>query len=315
MLPYLARKIGAAILVLIGITAFAFLLGVLSPGDPAEISLSSGGNYTPSGEELRAVRARMGLDRPYHVQYAKWLTRVARGDLGRSFRTGRPVSAELLSRLPVTASIAGLSILLTTLVGVGVGVAMVLRPRGVWHQAGEFFSMLVISLPSFWFALLLIYLFSENLRWLPTSGQGTWKHLVMPVVVLSAGSAGMVIRLTRSSLETQMRRHYVLVAASKGMSRGRMIFSHVLINALIPVVTLLGNSLGAILGGSVIVESVFAVNGMGKFAMESISMRDYPALQGYVIITGLTFVAIYLLLDVLYLLINPQVRLGGERIF
>ncbi|MDR0817966.1 MAG: ABC transporter permease [Oscillospiraceae bacterium] len=314
MFRYIAGKIGLALFVMVGITSFAFMLGVLSPGDPAEISLSSGGNYTPTPEELRIVRKQMGLDKPYYIQYVNWITQVFGGNLGVSFRSKKPVTQEILTRLPITAAIAGTSVLLTAIFGIGAGILMVLRPKGIIHQSGQFFSMLTISLPGFWLAILLIHVFAERLRWLPTSGQSSWKHLIMPIIVLSAGNVGIVVRLMRSSLDTQMRRHYVLVAASKGMTRSRTVFSHALVNSLIPVVTLLGNSLGGVLGGSVIVESVFAINGLGKYALESIAVRDYPALQGYVLVTGFTFVLINLLLDMIYLALNPQIRLAGKTI-
>lgn len=310
MSRYLVKKIGLAIFVLFGITLLVFLLGKLSPGDPAEIRLSSGGNYTPSDEELDAVRKEMGLDKSFCRQYADWSVKVLHGDLGVSFRTGKPVAEEIAARFRVTAQIAGLSILITAFLGLSAGLLMALSGGGLLSKAGHFISMFSISVPGFWMSLLFIRFFSEKMRWLPTSGQGSWRHLVMPVSILSLGSIGMIIRLAHSSLDTQMRRHYVLVAMSKGMSRKRAAVSHALLNALIPVITLLGNNLGAVLGGAAVVESVFAINGLGKFALDSIDFRDYPALQGYVMVSGFAFVTVSLLLDLSYALINPRIRHG-----
>lgn len=312
MRRYLIKKVGLAIFVSIGITILTFLLGVLSPGDPAEIVLSSGGNYTPSEAELEIVREEMGLDDPYYVQYGKWVLGLFRGDLGTSYRTGTPVLQELKNRLLITACIAFFSVLLTSVAGIGFGIMMTLWHNKFAQKFGHIFSMLSISVPSFWFAIILIFVFSEQLKWLPTSGQGTWKNLIMPVVVLSVGTVGMVIRLMHSSLDTQMRRHYALVASSKGMNRSRVVLRHVVVNSLIPVVTMIGNNFGSILGGAAIIESVFAINGLGRYALESITYRDYPALRGYVLLTGLTFVLINLLLDVIYIVLNPKIRLENK---
>lgn len=172
-------------------------------------------------------------------------------------------------------------------------------------------SILLLSVPSFWAAILLVGIFAEQLHWLPTSGQETWLHLVLPAIVLSFSTVGTTIRLTRSTVIRELSSQYITAARGKGISQRLILGRHALSNAIPPVLTLLGNYLGSILGGSVVVESVFAINGIGKFALDSIAVRDYPALQGYVMITGFTFVAIHLLTDLLSIWFNPQIRLGG----
>lgn len=308
MVKYILNKAGLAVFVLSGITILTFLLGVLSPGDPAEIALSANGNYTPTQAELETVREQMGLNRPYYEQYITWVLKAVKGDLGISYRTKNSVSQDIAIRLPVTITLAGASIMLTSVIGISFGVLMSMKRNGPMEKLGHIFSVAAISLPGFWLAIILIFIFSETLNLLPTSGQRTWKHFLMPIFVLSTGSAGMVTRLMHSSLDTQMRRHYTTIAASKGFNRQQVITRHALKNALIPVITLVGNNFGSILGGSAIIESVFAINGLGKYALDSVAYRDYPALQGYVLITGLTFVLINLLLDLIYAVINPQIK-------
>ena len=313
MAKYILNKMGLAIFILLGITVLTFLLGVLSPGDPAEIALSANGNYSPTQQELDTVREQMGLNTPYYEQYINWVFKAVRGNLGTSYRTKNLVSDDIAIRLPITIAISGVSIIITSLIGILLGILMSIKKNGAGQKLGHIFSMATISLPSFWLAIILIFIFSETLNLLPTSGQRTWVHFILPIFVLSIGSIGMVTRLMHSSLDTQMRRHYTLVATSKGFERRQVITRHALKNALVPVITLLGNNFGSILGGSAIIESVFAINGLGKYALDSISYRDYPALQGYVLITGFTFVIINLLLDLIYVVINPQIQFNKKN--
>jgi peptide/nickel transport system permease protein len=309
---YIVKRAIQVIPVLLGITLISFLLGILCRGDPAEIALNAGGSYSPSPEEILMVRKQMGLDRPYHEQYLRWLGGVFRGDLGISFRTRVPVAEEIALRLPVTLKLSLSSLLLTVTVGIWWGVSMANRQDSFWDRIGQWVSILFLSVPGFWFAIMLISFFSEILRLLPSGGQGELKHLIMPTLVLSLGTIGTTMRLTRACMIRELSLQYVLTAQSKGLRDRIVLIRHALRNSLIPLVTLLGNYFGSILGGAVIVESIFAINGIGKFALDSIAVRDYPALQGYVLLTGTTFVAVSLGIDMIYYCLNPKIRFKGR---
>ena len=292
MLRYIVRRLFSAVPVLFGITLLAFLLGILSPGNPAEILLSSGGESAYTAEQLAEVERQLGLDRPYPQQYVRWIGGVLQGDWGDSFRTKEPVREELFSRFGVTIKLAAGALLLTVMVGIPFGVLSAAREGGLMDRLSQWGSILLLSVPSFWAAILSV-------------------GIVLPAIVLSFSTVGTTIRLTRSTVIRELSSQYITAARGKGISQRLILGRHALSNAIPPVLTLLGNYLGGILGGSVVVESVFAINGIGKFALDSIAVRDYPALQGYVMITGFTFVAIHLLTDLLSIWFNPQIRLGG----
>lgn len=311
LIKYLGKRLFSAIPVLFGITLLAFFLGILSKGNPAEIALGSGGEYAMSEEQLASVEKEMGLDKSYPAQYVTWIKGVLHGDWGTSFRTKKPVREELFGRFGITVKLSFCAIVLTITSGITLGILGAARKGHFSDKAGQGISVLFLSVPSFWTAILLIYLFAERLHLLPTSGQGTWKHLVLPVIVLALNTTGTTIRLMRSSMLRELGKQYIIAAKGKGIPERIVLLKHAMINSLAPVVTLLGNYLGEILGGAAIVESVFAINGIGKFALESIAVRDYPALQGYVLITGTTFVIIHILIDLICYFLNPQIRLGG----
>ncbi|QNM05808.1 ABC transporter permease [Qiania dongpingensis] len=315
ILKYLGRRLLLTIPVLFGITLLAFLLGVLSPGNPAEIALSGGGEYAVTEKQISSIEEEMGLDKSYPAQYLSWIRGVLKGDWGTSFRTKKPVRDELFSRFGITLKLAVCAIFLTVAVGISLGILGAARRGRFIDKAGQGLSVLFLSIPSFWAAILLIHIFSERLHLLPTSGQDSWRHMVLPVIALSLNTTGTTIRLMRSSMLGELGKQYITAARGKGISERIVFLKHALINSLAPVVTLLGNYLGGILGGVVVVESVFAINGIGKFALDSIAVRDYPALQGYVLITGTAFVIIHMLVDLICYFLNPQIRLGeGETV-
>lgn len=310
---YLKQKLLSLIPVLLGISLIAFVLGVISPGNPAELALSQGG-YEPTAEQIAAMEKEMGLDKPYAVQYVHWVGNALRGNLGTSYASGRPVASELARRLPVTLKLAAHAIVLACAGGIFMGcMAAVYREK--WpDRLIKAIINIQLSFPSFWLALLMILLFAETLGWLPTSGTGGLKYMLMPAIVLSSASAATAARLTRSSLLAEFGKQYCTAAQARGISRWRLVFKNALPNAIVPTVALLGNSLGGMLGGSVIIESIFALPGIGSFALESINNRDYPALQGYVLLAGLIYVAMTVLVDTFSMLLDPKVRLGGKRI-
>lgn len=310
---YLIHKLLSLIPVLLGISLAAFILGTLSPGSPAELALSQGG-YEPTQEQIQAMERQMGLDAPYPVQYLRWAGRALTGDLGESYSSRLPVAQELGRRLPVTLKLALCAMALACGGGLALGcVSAVYRDRWPDHLLRGLMN-LQLSVPAFWLALLLILLFAETLGWFPTSGNGGLRHMVLPALVLSSATMATAARLSRSSLLAELGKQYCTAASARGIGRWRLVLCNALPNAIVPVVALLGNSLGGMLGGSVIVESIFALPGIGSYALDAISKRDYPALQGYVLLTGAVYVAITLLVDILSRLLDPKVRFGGRKI-
>jgi peptide/nickel transport system permease protein len=307
---YFARRLAASIPILIGISLIAFMLGILSPGDPAVEALSLSGMKEPTEQEVQLKRVELGLDQPLPVQYGRWLLAAFQGDLGTSYMTRESVSGEIMSRLPVTMSVSVLAVWLAVGIGIPVGMLMALRRNSWLDYVGSVLALSLISIPGFLLAILLMTLFSEKLHWLPTSGYGTWKHLIMPALVLSSGTSAILMRLTRATLLEVMNHNYILAARAKGLRESIILLRHAFKNALIPLVTLIGSYFGAILGGSVIIEVIFALPGIGKLAIDGIFRRDYPIIQGYVIFAGLVYVIFNLLIDVAYTFIHPQIKLG-----
>lgn len=306
-------KIASLIPVLLGISLLAFTLGVISPGDPAEIALNQGGMSVATPGEIAAMREEMGLNAPLPVQYLRWVEKALHGDLGISYITGEPVGQELAQRLPVTLELAGYAMLLTCVDGILLGLLSAVYKDRLLDQVIKGLTNVMLSFPEFWLALLMILLFAEVLGWLPTSGPGGAKHMIMPAMVLSCPTSAIAARLTRSALLAEFGKQYFIAASAKGISKYRLIVRNALPNAIVPVITLLGNYFGGILGGSAIVETIFALPGIGSYAINAISMRDYPAIQGYVLLTGFLFVAITLAVDLISLALNPKIRLGGGR--
>lgn len=308
---YILRRMALALPVLLGATLIAFLLGVAAPGDPAREALSQSGFGEPTLEEIEALRERLGLNRPLPEQYFAWLGNLLRGDLGTSLITARPISTDMLLRLPATLQLAALALTMATLLGIGGGLLMgYFRRRWIDH-AGRILTVLILSMPGFWLALLLILVLAEHLRWLPTSGYGTFRHLVLPAFVLATGTMAVLMRLGRAVMIDTMNQPHILTARAKGLSEFSVVVGHALRNTLVPLVTILGSYFGAILGGSVIIEVIFAIPGIGRYAIEAIFRRDYPVIQAYVVMTAAIFVVFNLLTDLLCLWIHPAIRLSG----
>lgn len=309
---YIFKRVMAAIPVVIGISIIAFMLGVIAPGDPAREVLSMDGISAPTAQDLAKMRQELGLDKPLYLQYGSWLSKAVTGDLGRSYMTGEAVTGEILRRLPVTFSVSLLAVFLVLLFGISLAILMVVKKDSFLDHIGRILALALVSIPGFWLAILLMTFFAEKLHLLPTSGYGTFKHLLMPSFVLSAGTIGVIMRLNRATLLEVLNQNYIITAEAKGLPQHTIIFKHALLNSLIPVLTLIGNYFGSILGGSVIVEVIFALPGIGSFAVDGIFRRDYPVIQGYVVFTGLIFVFFNLLIDLSYVILDPQIRLGGK---
>lgn len=313
MKRYLLQKIFSLLPVLFGISLAAFVLGIITPGNPAELALSTGG-YTPTPEQIAAMEVQMGLNAPYPVQYSRWVGRALHGDLGVSYASGNPVAHELLIRLPVTLKLTACAMVVICLLGIASGCAAAAFRSGVPDRIIRFGINVSLSLPGFWFALLMILLFSEMLRWLPTSGSGSFFHMIMPTAVLSLAPCSTTARLTRAALLSEVGKPYYSAAVCRGASRWGLVVRNALPNVIPPVAAMLGNSLGGMLGGSVIVETIFALPGIGSYALDAIHARDYPALQGYVLLTGFVFVIITLIVDIISILSDPSVRVGRSQI-
>lgn len=313
-LDYAVRKTMAALLVLAGISVVAFLLNSFSPGDPAYLILAADGNIEPSVSEIRETRRELGLDLPLYIQYTRWARRILKADLGRSFVTGEPIRQEIARRLPITLKLAAMALTISALCGVGLGFLTVLDKNNLGDRAGQTLGVALISVPDFWLAIVLINIFAECLRWLPTSGAASFKAFILPAIVLAASTTGSVFRLCRTLLLKEMGKEYILTARSKGLGKVRIVSWHAFINILIPLMTTLGIGFGHMLGGAIIVESIFSVPGMGQLAMNSISHRDYPVIQAYVLYTATLFILVNLILDLLYLMVNPEINsAGGDK--
>ena len=312
MRGYVARRVLYLIPTWIAITLLAFVLAKIAPGDPAVTVFQQLHGHPPSRAELVATRHRLGLDEPLPEQYADWLGRAVRGDLGTSYATGDDVRDELLSRAPATFELAGAATLLAVLIAVPLGVLAAVRRNSLVDQALRAAAMLAASIPSFWLAFLLITLFSVDLGLLPAAGRGGLAHLVLPAVALGLGEAAILARLTRSSLLEVLGEDYLTSARAWGLSEARVIVRHGLRNALTAVVTQVGLLFGALLAYSAIVEVIFVWPGIGRLAVEAIQARDYPVIEGFVVFAGTVFVLINLAVDLLYLRLDPRVAIGGR---
>ena len=292
--------------VLLAVSVLVFLMSHLTPGDPATIML--GENATAA--DVERLRHQLGLDRPLAVQYGRYLAGVARGDLGRSIRSGRPVALEIWERFPPTLQLTLAAMAIAAVAGVLLGSLAATARTGATDALLMGTSLLGISMPSFWLGLLLILLFGLLLHWFPIAGEGGWRALVLPAVTLGAQAAAVLARLTRASLLDVLPSDFVRTARAKGVAGARVLFRHALRNALIPVVTVMGLQFGALLGGAVIVESVFARSGLGRFAVAAVQSRDFPVIQGIVLFAAAVYALVNLSVDVAYLVLDPRITYG-----
>lgn len=304
MLRYLVRRLLLTIPVLLGVATLVFALIHFIPGDPAQAMLGEGA----APEEVAQLRQRLGLDRPLLVQYSSYLTGLVRGDLGVSLRNDQPVLHQILERMPATAELALASMLVAVLFALPLGIIAAVR-RGTFIDFGAMTLALIgISIPNFWLGPLLAIVFAVELGWLPVGGRGTFAHLVLPSVTLGVALAAILARMTRASLLEELREPYVLAARAKGVSRTRAVLHHAFRNSLIPIVTILGLQFGVVLTGAVITETIFAWPGVGRLLIQSISFRDYPTVQGCVLLIAVTYVVVNLLTDLTYGFLDPRIR-------
>jgi len=300
---YIIRRLFLAIPVLIGVSIIAFMILHLSPGDPAQ--LLAGEDATQ--EDIQILRERFGLDQPLPVQYFRFIKGMATGDL-MSMKFNEPVLNIVGKRLKNTLLLSFLSITIAVVVGVIAGVLSAVYRYSIIDYVSSVAALLGVSMPVFWWGLILILFFSVTLRWLPSGGMGGWKTFILPAVVLGTASAGIIARMTRSSMMDVLRQDYITTARSKGLMHGIIIRRHALRNALIPTVTVVGLQFGYMLAGAVLTESVFAWPGVGRLLVTSILSRDYPVVQTTLVMVALTFVLVNLGVDILYAYLDPRIR-------
>jgi len=305
MTDYFLRRLAQMLPIALLVVTLVFSLIHLIPGDPVEMMLGEGAQRS----EVEDLRHQLGLDRPVIQQYGSFLVGLARGDLGRSLHFGEPVTRILASHYPATIELALASLLVALAIAIPLGiVAAFHRNRAIDHFS-RFFSLLGVSLPNFWLGPMLILLFSIQLDLLPVSGRSGLASLVLPSITLGTAMAGLLTRMVRSSVVEELHKPYLATARAKGLSRRMAVYRHALKNASIPVVTIVGLQIGALLTGAIITETIFAWPGLGRLIIQSIRLRDYPVLQGGILAIALTYLLLNLLTDLVYAVLDPRIRL------
>ena len=332
MARYIARRLILLLPILFGVSLAVFLVMHLFTVDPAEIIL--GQHATP--EQVAVVREELGLNKPVHVQFFDYISRAARGDLGQSVITKTSITEELMKRFPATAELAVLAICIASALGISLGVISAVKQNSLFDYGAMVMALLGVSMPIFWLGLMMIILFSVTLGWLPASGriaigfkpeditglylvdslltgdtEAFWnalKHLMMPAIALGAYSTAIIARMTRATMLETIRQDYVRTARAKGLRESVVIVKHALRNALIPIVTVIGLQMGALLGGAVLTETVFSWPGIGSYIVDGIMVSDYPRVQGAVLLIGTIFVLVNLIVDILYCYLDPRIQ-------
>jgi peptide/nickel transport system permease protein len=294
--------------VLFGITFLTFALTYLSPGDPAELMLSATG-ITPSQELIDQVREELGLNKPFFIQYLNWLGSVLKGDFGISYKYSKPVLDLILGTLPATFKLAGLTMLMTIIIAIPLGILSALHRNKLLDNITRGISFLGISLPAPWIAIILMYVFALKLKLLPVMGGSNWTSIVLPSASMTILMASRYIRQVRVYILEEISQDYVIAAKARGVRDRVVLLRHVLRITLTPIITQLGISFGVLLGGAVIVETIFSWPGVGKLAIEAIFTRDYPLIQGYVVWMTIIYMLINMLVDISYYILDPRMRL------
>lgn len=305
MLKFVVRRLLLLIPVVIGVSIVSFSIMHMIPGDPARIIAGEGATI----EDIMSIRIKYGLDRPLIEQYFRFMKGVITNDL-RSIRTERPILTELLPRFTNTAQLALVSIIISSVIGMTLGIVSAVKRNSWIDTFSMVFSLLGVSMPIFWLGILLIILFAVTLRWLPSGGKGGVEHLILPALTLGLATSAIIARMTRASVLEVLNQDYVRTVVAFGLPKRKIIYKYVLRNALIPVVTVIGLQFGYLLGGAVLTESVFGWPGLGRFVVDSIFSRDYIAVQVGIMMIATTFVLVNLLVDLVYALIDPRLRRG-----
>ncbi|WP_269919908.1 ABC transporter permease [Caldifermentibacillus hisashii] len=310
MVQFIIRIFAQMILLLIGISFIVFMSMHLAPGDPATII----GGPTATKSDIEAIREDLGLNKPVLVQYVDYMNGLIHGDLGYSYRTGQSVTEAITTRFPITIKLAVASMIVAIVIGITAGIISARKPNSMLDFASTTFSLIGVSIPNFWLGTMLILLFSVNLQWLPIGGLNSpfyttegFKELILPAITLGTSTAAIIARMTRSSMLEVAQADYIRTARAKGVKQRKVVWVHSLRNALIPVLTVAGINFGGLLGGTIITEQVFAINGIGRLMIEGIASRDFPMVQGTVLLVAGIFVFINLIVDLLYAAVDPRI--------
>lgn len=319
MWTYILRRLLQAVPTLLVISFLIFSLLYITPGDPVELILGTE-DGTVTEEQRAVVEEQWGLDKPFLIRYANFVIDTCRGDLGTSYATNQDVFESIMARMPSTLKLAGFSMLLALVVSVPLGILAALKHNSIWDSLATALATIGVSLPKFWFGLVLMIVFALKLGWLPSTGsadlsQGLGpflKHIIMPASSLALGMAATQTRMIRSSMLDVLNQDYVRYARSKGLRERVVIWGHALKNAMIPVITVIGGEIGGLLGGAVVTESIFSWPGVGRLAMNSISKRDYPMIQGITLTLCISYLLVNLLIDIVYAWVDPRIRLDRK---
>ena len=305
MLKYTMKRLVLMIPVLLGVSFVVFLLMYISPGDPAKMILGE----MAEAKEVEALRESLGLNAGFWERYLNYMKDIVLyGDLGISYATREPVLTEVMERFPITLRLASSGVLVSLCIGVPCGIIAATRQYSIFDHVATVLSLLGNSMPAFWMGILLILVFSVQLGWLPSSGYSSFSYMILPALTLGTSSAAVIMRMTRSSMLEVIRQDYIRTARSKGQKESVVIYFHALKNALIPVITAVGLQFGMLLGGSILTETIFSVPGIGKLMVDSIKNRNYPIVQGGVLILAVIFSFVNLAVDLLYAYVDPRIK-------
>lgn len=304
MSRYVIKRLVMLIPVLIGVTFLVYFIISLSPGDTAAMLAGEDADAAT----IEALRKELGLDQPVIVQYARYMLNLLQGDMGNSYKTGRPVTNMIVSCFPNTAKLAFWSILVAVGIALPIGIISATKQYSMFDNVGMVVALIGVATPNFWLGLMMIILFSLNLGWLPSGGNKGWSSYIMPAITLGTGDAALITRMTRSSMLEVIRADYIRTARAKGVPEGKVVYQHALRNALIPVVTAIGLQFGSLLGGATLTETVFAWPGIGRSTVDSIKTKDTTQVLGNIIVLTITFSCVNLLVDILYAFIDPRIK-------
>ncbi|HYM68131.1 MAG TPA: ABC transporter permease [bacterium] len=304
MFRHIAGRLAWAVPVLLGVSVIVFGLLKLIPGDAALVMAGT----DATAADVQAIRQQLGLDQPVYVQYARWLGRLARLDLGRSAVTHRPVTYEIASRARPTAELAAAAMVIAVAIGLATGLTASTHQHTIWDAAASLAAAVGVSMPIFWLGLMLMMVFSVGLRWLPSTGAGTFAQLLLPALTLGSASTAIIARQARSAMLDVLQQDYLRTARAKGVTRWAVVMRHAFRNAVIPIITVVGLQLGYLLSGTVLTETVFARPGLGRLIVDSIRSRDVAVVQSAVMVLSVTFIVVNLAVDLLYAYVDPRIR-------
>ena len=304
MRKFILKRLCTLIPVLIVVSILVFLMVHVMPGDPARIMAGD----TATEQDVEKIRVAYGFDRPLYEQYFRYISKALRGDFGTSFRTGRPVAQEIAIRFPNTMLLAVAAIVISIVFGIGIGLISATKRNSIFDSVSMVLALVGLSIPPFYLGLMLMLNFCVILKWLPITAEGSFVGMILPSLTLSARSLATIARMTRSSMLEVMSQDYILTAKAQGFNSRKIIFSHALKNAMNSIVTVAGIQFGTLLGGSVITEKVYGWPGLGELVITAIKARDFPVVQTTILVIAVSFVAVNLFVDVLYVLINPRIK-------